>query len=68
MDAENAAGQSPLHLSYPAGDLSSVVALASYGANFDAVDTEGNTPLHVAVFVCFDFCPILTSSGISDIF
>jgi ankyrin repeat protein len=45
----NAAGLTPLHLMAQLGDHASIKVLAQAGAEIDAIDLNGNSPLQIAI-------------------
>ncbi|BET02602.1 Hypothetical protein NTJ_15422 [Nesidiocoris tenuis] len=49
LDLKDAAGRTALHISAAAGELRSAQLLLDSGADADALDDEGNLPVHVAV-------------------
>ncbi|XP_077490325.1 85/88 kDa calcium-independent phospholipase A2-like isoform X2 [Amblyomma americanum] len=51
LDAKNFQGNTALHIMVARGRLSCVISLLSHGANVNAIGSDGDSPLHVAVRV-----------------
>ena len=51
LDAKNFKGDTALHTMIGHGRLDCVMALISYGANVNAKDDGGNTPLHIGRYI-----------------
>ncbi|KAH6943765.1 hypothetical protein HPB50_026941 [Hyalomma asiaticum] len=49
LDAKNFQGNTALHIMVARGRLSCVISLLSHGANVNAIGSDGDSPLHVAV-------------------
>lgn len=63
-DMRNNVGQTPMHSAAARLDVGTIVALFAHGANVNTIDARGNTPLHIAITVTynyFDFSIGLTS-------
>lgn len=51
LDAKNFQGNTAMHIMAARGRLNCVISLLSHGANVNAVGSDGDSPLHVAVRV-----------------
>ncbi|XP_037523507.1 85/88 kDa calcium-independent phospholipase A2 isoform X2 [Rhipicephalus sanguineus] len=51
LDAKNFQGNTAMHIMVARGRLNCVISLLSHGANVNAVGSDGDSPLHVAVRV-----------------
>ncbi|KAL1423397.1 hypothetical protein MTO96_021154 [Rhipicephalus appendiculatus] len=51
LDAKNFQGNTALHIMVARGRLNCVISLLSHGANVNAIGSDGDSPLHVAVRV-----------------
>jgi len=49
IDAKNAGKLTPLHIAVHEGHIKIVERLVGFGANVNATDEAGNTPLHLAL-------------------
>uniref|UniRef100_A0A131YWB0 phospholipase A2 n=1 Tax=Rhipicephalus appendiculatus TaxID=34631 RepID=A0A131YWB0_RHIAP len=49
LDAKNFQGNTALHIMVARGRLNCVISLLSHGANVNAIGSDGDSPLHVAV-------------------
>lgn len=49
IDARNAGKLTPLHIAVHEGYIKIVERLVGFGANVNATDEDGNTPLHLAL-------------------
>lgn len=49
LDAKNFQGNTAMHIMVARGRLNCVISLLSHGANVNAVGSDGDSPLHVAV-------------------
>lgn len=60
VDFRDSNQKTPLHTAAERNDLAIAIQLLAYGAQIDLQDSKGNTALHLAVSVSFEFlAPII---------